>query len=112
MNRFFLLLFARALAGCGGNIQETGETASPASVYYNGDFFTMEGDEPQYVEAIVVRDGRIAFAGATGEANGVLEELAAIPVFFPVMTPSSPELADYYLDKAQEMALRFGYTTA
>jgi len=53
----------------------------------------MEGDEPQYVEAIVVRDGRIAFAGATGEANGVLEELAAIPVFFPVMTPSSPELS-------------------
>ena len=28
------------------------------------------------------------------------------------MTPSSSELADYYLDKAQEMAVRFGYTTA
>mgnify|MGYP006279997571 CR=1 FL=1 len=261
MNRFFLLLlFGWVFTGCGDNAPETGETATPATVYYNGDIITMEGDEPQYVEAVVVQDGLIAFAGASGEAmqvagpghrmvdlegqtllpgfidghahfagfgaqavganllaapdgevndipaliqelkdwyaengtgktngwifgtgfddavlaenrfptkedldqvstevpiciihisghfcainskgleeagitadtpdpegglirrmpgsrepNGVLEELAAIPVFFPIMTPSSSELADYYLDKAQEMAVRFGYTTA
>jgi predicted amidohydrolase YtcJ len=46
------------------------------------------------------------------EPNGVLEELAAIPVFFPILSPTQPELAEYYLDKAQEMAVKFGYTTA
>jgi len=261
MNRLFILLLSGwVLIGCGDNAREVSETTVPATVYYNGDIITMEGDEPQYVEAVVVQDGLIAFAGASGEAmqvagpghrmvdleghtllpgfidghahfagfgaqavganllaepdgevndipaliqelkdwyaengtdktngwifgtgfddavlaenrfptkedldqvstevpiciihisghfcainskgleqagitadtpdpegglirrmpgsrepNGVLEELAAIPVFFPIMTPSSSELADYYLDKAQEMAVRFGYTTA
>lgn len=46
------------------------------------------------------------------EPNGVLEELAAIPVFFPILSPSEPALVDYYLDKAQELAASFGYTTA
>jgi predicted amidohydrolase YtcJ len=46
------------------------------------------------------------------EPNGVLEELAAIPVFFNLMTPKTEELTDYYLDKGQEMAIHFGYTTA
>ncbi|MFC3879418.1 amidohydrolase [Algoriphagus namhaensis] len=47
----------------------------------------------------------------TQEPNGVLEELAAIPLFIPIIGPSDPDLAFYYLDKAQEMAARFGYTT-
>lgn len=46
------------------------------------------------------------------EPNGVLEELAAIPVFFPLLTPSDPELMDYYISKGQDMAVKYGYTTA
>jgi predicted amidohydrolase YtcJ len=46
------------------------------------------------------------------EPNGVLEELAAIPLFFPIIGPTDPDLAFYYLDKSQEMAAKFGYTTA
>ena len=46
------------------------------------------------------------------EPNGVLEELAAIPIFFNIISPTDPDLADYYLDKGQEMAASFGYTTA
>jgi hypothetical protein len=46
------------------------------------------------------------------EPNGVLEELAAIPLFFPIIGPSDPELAFYYLDKSQELAASYGYTTA
>jgi predicted amidohydrolase YtcJ len=48
----------------------------------------------------------------TAEPNGVLEELAAIPNMFKVISPKDPELADYYLDQAQQMAASFGYTTA
>ena len=30
--------------------------AQTATVYFNGDILTMEGDKPQYVEAIVVKE--------------------------------------------------------
>ncbi len=48
----------------------------------------------------------------TQEPNGVLEELAALPVFIPILTPTDPKNIDYFMDKGQELALRFGYTTA
>lgn len=43
-------------------------TNKPATVYYNGDILTMEGDTAAYVEAILVKDGHIAFAGSRVEA--------------------------------------------
>ncbi len=46
------------------------------------------------------------------EPNGVLEELAAIPIMIKNISPVEPELADYYMDEGQKMAARFGYTTA
>ena len=48
----------------------------------------------------------------TTEPNGVLEELAAIPVMVQAISPVDPELVSYYFDKAQEMVLSYGYTTA
>lgn len=42
--------------------------ADVAQVYFNGDILTMEGDKPQYVEAIVVKDKRIAYSGNLREA--------------------------------------------
>lgn len=48
----------------------------------------------------------------SNEPNGVLEELAAIPVFFPLISPAGAEQLNYFMDKAQELALSFGYTTA
>ena len=48
----------------------------------------------------------------SNEPNGVLEELAAIPVFIAELTPTDPEDAVYFLEKGMEMAMSFGYTTA
>lgn len=48
----------------------------------------------------------------SNEPNGVLEELAAIPVFIAELTPTKPEDAVYFLEKGLEMAMSFGYTTA
>ncbi len=39
-----------------------------STVYFNGDILTMEGDKPQYVEAVLVKDGKIAFTGNMQEA--------------------------------------------
>lgn len=50
------------------------EAAAPAAetpaatMYYNGDILTMEGDSATYAEAVVVKDGRILFVGTKDEA--------------------------------------------
>ena len=42
--------------------------ADTATVYFNGDILTMEGDKPQYVEAVVVKDKKIVFTGNLRDA--------------------------------------------
>lgn len=55
--------------------------ANPSTVYFNGDILTMQGDLPQYVEAVVVKNDKITFAGnkiqALSEAgsNPILHDL-------------------------------------
>jgi predicted amidohydrolase YtcJ len=39
-----------------------------AEVYYNGDIITMEGKQPTYAEAVVVKDGKILFVGKKDDA--------------------------------------------
>lgn len=45
------------------------DTGDVSSIYYNGQILTMEGPEPQYVEALVEQGGTIAFAGSLQEAH-------------------------------------------
>jgi len=55
--------------------------AQNAIVYFNGDILTMEGDKPQYVEAVVVKGKKIAYVGKlrdalnTAGANPVMQDL-------------------------------------
>ena len=42
--------------------------ANASTVYFNGDILTMEGSSPKYVEAVVVKDGKIAFVGSKQDA--------------------------------------------
>ncbi len=44
------------------------ENTSVSTVYYNGDIITMSGDTAEYVQALVVTDGKISFAGNSDEA--------------------------------------------
>jgi len=46
------------------------------------------------------------------EPNGVLEELAAIPLYAKALTPASEEALMEFMNAGQEMALSYGYTTA
>ncbi len=48
----------------------------------------------------------------TKEPNGVLEELAAIPIMPMVLGPKSEEAVQAFLTSGQDMALSYGYTTA
>ena len=42
--------------------------ANTSSLYFNGDILTMQGDTPQYVEAVVVQNDKIVFAGDKAQA--------------------------------------------
>ena len=60
--------------GCGGPATEGDPRVAAESealnqtIYYGGDIVTMVGDEPQYAEAVVQRDGKIVFVGGRPEA--------------------------------------------
>jgi predicted amidohydrolase YtcJ/heat shock protein HslJ len=45
-----------------------GQAYAADTIYHNGSILTMAGDEPAYVEALVVADGRILFVGDKDEA--------------------------------------------
>lgn len=53
-------------------------SAQEATLYRGGTIVTMDGDTPETVEAVVARDGRIAFAGAETEARKAAGPAAAI----------------------------------
>jgi len=61
--------------------KENKESTGTATIYYGGDIVTMNGAEPQYVEAVVVKEGKITFTGTKDEAtknggdNAVLQNL-------------------------------------
>lgn len=55
--------------------------------------------------------GIIRRISGTEEPNGVLEELAAIPIMPMVLGPKSEEALKSFLISGQDMALSFGYTT-
>ena len=50
------------------------DNTNPATLYSGGDIVTMQGDLPEYVEALVVRDGKIEFAGSSSKALEIAGE--------------------------------------
>jgi hypothetical protein len=54
---FAVWLSMAVVVGC-----STAQTNVEA-IYHGGPILTMEGDTPQYVEALAVEDGRIVFVG-------------------------------------------------
>jgi hypothetical protein len=70
-----VLLLAVVLTGCKETTKNTEAGTASAepyklqqTVYYGGDIITMAGDTPEYVEAVVTREGNIIFTGAKSDA--------------------------------------------
>ena len=65
--RMPLLMALAVLAGCSREPDNAADV-----VYSGGDILTMAGDQPQYVEAFAVKDGKISFAGSKTEADKLI----------------------------------------
>ena len=66
MKHILSLILIFSLFSCKEKEEDSKETSK---LFYNGDILTMEGDSPQYAEAIVAKDGKIVFVGSTSEAE-------------------------------------------
>ena len=66
MKKTLLLILAIILFSCNENKKK--QTENTATVYFGGDIITMTSDSPIYVDALVVRDGKIEFAGESSKA--------------------------------------------
>jgi predicted amidohydrolase YtcJ len=65
-NTLLLILSIGLLFACKEN--ENTQITNNAMVYFGGDIITMAGDSAVYVDALVIRDGKIEFAGASNKA--------------------------------------------
>lgn len=73
------------VVGCKDKVQERNEVllekGNEQTIYFGGDIITMKGESPEYVEALVAKEGKIVFTGDKEEAltvagdNAILKDL-------------------------------------
>ena len=89
------LLIAAALLTCNNLLAIASDNEKPSTntprqtLYFGGDIITMRGDKPEYVEAVVVRDGKIAYAGdQAGATDNVVGKAVAVDLQGKTLLPS------------------------
>lgn len=67
----FILFFLTIAVSCNTEKKENSNNtmSSEQTIYYGGDIITMEGDAPEYVEAVVRDKEKIVFVGSKAEAE-------------------------------------------
>lgn len=74
LNKSLILIFSILLLSSCKDVKKEEAINNTATVYFGGDIITMEGDSPQYAEAVVINEGKIVFVGASKEAMTVAGE--------------------------------------
>jgi len=67
--------------------QDAPEASDGPVVYHNGIILTMEGDAPDYVEAVAVAEGKIVYAGPKDGANGAVKAARQVDLQGRTMLP-------------------------
>ncbi|SUU08420.1 amidohydrolase [Acinetobacter haemolyticus] len=74
LNKLILAtIIGLTLSGC---VTTPNETVSAEKLFYGGPILTMEGMTPEYVEALLIKDGKIVFAGPKKQAKSLIEARA------------------------------------
>lgn len=67
--------------------EDTVQTSDSATVYYNGNIITMEGEQPQMVEALVTQAGKIAYVGDLNTAQSKYKNAAQVNLNSKTLLP-------------------------
>jgi predicted amidohydrolase YtcJ len=68
MKKCLAIFLLMGLFACNGNQNNSVSGSDSATVYFNGDIITMEGDSAVYAEALVEKGGKILFVGDKASA--------------------------------------------
>lgn len=93
---------ATALAPEAARAQAQAAPPDAGTLYVNGRILTMEGDAPAHVEAVVVRDGRILFAGPRAGATAALPGARLVDLQGRTMLPGFIDTWGHFLLFAQQ----------
>ncbi len=90
MKRFLFLLTTLVIMMSNSMAQKSNdETKLIQTLYYGGDIITMQGDQPEYVEAVIERDGKIIYAGdKAGAVNNFAGETIEVDLKGKTMLPA------------------------
>jgi hypothetical protein len=103
MKKIILLsTFIILLLSCKNNTKQT-PTAEPyklqQTLYHGGDIITMAGEEPNYVEALVQREGKIIFTGSKADAMARFEGKAdLVDLEGKTMLPGFMDAHSHYIN--------------
>ncbi len=88
MKRLTFLLMIIAMTSF-SSFAQTGNKQLKQTLYYGGDIITMQGDKPEYVEAVIERDGKIIYAGdKAGAVNNFAGETVEVDLEGKTMMPA------------------------
>lgn len=84
-----LSMVLMSMVGCSAlqTSTDTDNSGKGATVYYNGTIITMEGNEPQMVEALVTKAGKIAYVGSLNAAQSNYKNAAQVDLKQQTLLP-------------------------
>jgi hypothetical protein len=103
MKKIILLsTFIILLLSCKNNTKQT-QTAEPyklqQTLYHGGDIITMAGEEPNYAEALVQREGKIIFTGSKADAMARFEgKVDLVDLEGKTMLPGFMDAHSHYIN--------------
>lgn len=90
-------LDVRSVAAQEAKVPEAGPV-----VYFNGSILTMEGDAPEYAEAVAVKDGKIAYVGTRAKAMAAVENARQVDLQGRTMVPGFIDSWAHFMLFAQQ----------
>lgn len=84
-----------SMIGCAANLTADNQDSavavqtatSQATIYYNGNIITMEGDQPQLAQALVTQNGKIAYVGSLKHAQDNYQNAATVDLQHQTLLP-------------------------
>lgn len=84
-----------SMIGCAANLTADNQDStvavqaatSQATIYYNGNIITMEGDQPQLAQALATQNGKIAYVGNLKHAQNNYKNAATVDLQHQTLLP-------------------------